>query len=865
MKSKLRPTRKVQLAFGSAILILLAVGTVSYRSLVVSEESDRWVRHTHEVIENLQDLLFSLKNVESSIRGFILTGKESYVDTLRASSARTAQEQITIRSLTLDNPTQQSQFPALERLASQKIQRAELLIVLRRTKGAEVAAEEIRSGPGQQIMAEFETIVRTMQSEELRLLELRVADSKRRVEETKTVLILGTFLGMLIAAGAGWTVRRDSAARDLAVKALREGEERFRDMANNISQLAWMADEKGSFFWYNQRWFDYTGTTLDEVSGSNWKKVHHPDHVQGVVDKISRCFQSGEIWEDTFPIRGRDGNYRWFLSRAVPTFDAEGKLLRWFGTNTDITDRLQAEAKLELLTERLSLATAVAKVGVWDFDLASTISSWDATMFDLYGFPPTTAMPYEKWAAAVHPEDLPAVEALLQKSIAEKTGGSAEFRIILGNGSLRNISVIERAVLDRHGNVSRLLGVNMDITERKNAEKVREQNRKDEIRFKDEFLSHVSHELRSPLTAIKQFTTILLGGLAGDLNKEQREYQQIVLKNIRQLQSMIDDLLEVTRMEEGKLSIEPESVSISAAVVDAFDTLRVSAQGKGLTLSSDLPADLPPVHADQTRLRQVLIILLDNAIKFTFGGGTIKVKVRLRPDDPRFLLVEVSDTGCGMGPEVTERIFERLYQVDEPTENSRKGLGLGLFICKELVIRQGGQIWVKSQPQQGTTFSLTLPVFSLNNLIAPLLKNDRWPTESVALIMAEVCFLDTWPSGASREEWSREVRSLVQRCLLPNLDVLLPKMSYGADGERFFVAAFADEKGASVLATRICEQFERLLSPKRTGQSLAVSYTMLKPFPPSDGGSMETIVTSMAASLEESIKSQILSEVAIHG
>lgn len=283
-----------------------------------------------------------------------------------------------------------------------------------------------------------------------------------------------------------------------------------------------------------------------------------------------------------------------------------------------------------------------------------------------------------------------------------------------------------------------------------------------------------------------------------------------------------------------------------------------------MTLASDLPADLPPAHADQTRVRQVLIILLDNAIKFTTGGGAIKVQARLQPDDPRFLLVEVSDTGCGMTPEVAARIFERLYQVDEPTENSRRGLGLGLFICKELVTRQRGHIWVDSQPQQGTTFSFTLPVFSLNHLIAPLLKNDRWPTESVALIMAEICFLNTWPLGESREDWSREVRSLVQRCLLPNLDVLLPKMSYGADGERFFVAAFADEKGASILANRICEQFENLLSAKRIGQSLAVSYTMLQPFPPSDGGSLENIVTSMAASLEESIKSQILTEVAIH-
>ncbi|MGD0571054.1 MAG: CHASE3 domain-containing protein [Candidatus Sulfotelmatobacter sp.] len=855
--------RKVEVAFGAAILTLLAVGAVSYRGMVVSEESDRWVRHTHEVIENLQDLLFALKNVESSIRGFVLTDKESYVETLRASSARTVQDQIIIRNLTVDNPTQQLQLPELASLASHKMQRAEMLIELRRTKGPQAAAEAIRTGPGQQIMDEVEAIVRQMQGEELRLLALRIADSNRRMEQTKAELILGTFLAVLIAAGAGWAVRRDSAARDLAEAALREGETRFSTMANSISQFAWMADEKGHIFWYNDRWFEYTGTILEEMAGWGWQKVHHPDHVQRVVDKISGCFQSGQVWEDTFPLRGRDGKYRWFLSRAVPIRDAKGKVLRWFGTNTDITDRKEAELKLALLSERLSLATAIAKVGVWEWEMAGKMSIWDATMFQIYGFAPEVPMPYERWAAAVLPEDLPGAEANLQKTIDEKSQGSAEFRIRLPDSSVRNISVIQSAVLDDRGRVIRLIGVNMDITERKRAEEALEQGAKDQIRFKDEFLSHVSHELRSPLTAIKQFTNILLGGLAGELNKEQREYQQIVLKNIRQLQSMIDDLLDVTRAEAGKLGVDPESVSASDAVTDSINTLRVSSEVKGVSLAAELSPGLPPVHADQTRLRQILIILLDNAIKFTPKGGAVKVLARLQGRDPEFVVLEVSDTGCGMSAEASARVFERLYQVEQPSQASRKGLGLGLFICKELVTRQGGEIWVKSDPLKGSTFSFTLPVFSLNNVIAPLLKDDRWPAESVALVMSEIYFAGDGSSNF-QQEWRREVRDLVQRCLLPNLDVLLPKMSYGAEGERFFVAAFADEKGASILAKRIREQFECLPHPKRTDLTLSVTYTMLKPFPLEGGSSLESMVTTMATNLEESIKSQILSEGVSH-
>jgi PAS domain S-box-containing protein len=293
----------------------------------------------------------------------------------------------------------------------------------------------------------------------------------------------------------------------------------------------------------------------------------------------------------------------------------------------------------ELLSERLSLATAIAKVGVWEWELASKMSIWDATMFEIYGFAPEVPLPYEKWSAAVLPEDLPGAQSNLQKTIEEKTPGSAEFRIILPDGRVRNISVIQKAILDDQGKVSRLIGVNMDITERKRAEDALAQSGKDQIRFKDEFLSHVSHELRSPLTAIKQFTTILLNGLAGELNKEQREYQQIVLKNIRQLQAMIDDLLDVTRAEAGKLGVNPESTSVADAVTDSLNTLRVNSEAKGVSLVSELPPDLPPVHADQTRLRQILIILLDNAIKFTPKGGAVRIRARLQEQDREFLVL----------------------------------------------------------------------------------------------------------------------------------------------------------------------------------------------------------------------------------
>jgi PAS domain S-box-containing protein len=461
------------------------------------------------------------------------------------------------------------------------------------------------------------------------------------------------------------------------------------------------------------------GWSSKEALGRNTFELLTTDFSEPAESIQAALLRDGQ-WEGEAIHHTRNGTRLIVAIRSALQRDAAGEPVRILSIKNDITERRQADSERRVLTDRLSLATAVAKVGVWEWDRTSNALTWDATMFDIYGLSPVVPMPYAKWSAAVVAEDLPAVEAALQRAIDEKGQGSAEYRIVLPDGSVRNIAAVERVVLDERQNVSRLIGVDMDITERKQAETALEHLRQEQLQFKDDFLSHVSHELRSPLTAIKQFTSILLGGLAGDLNDEQREYQGIVLKNVGQLQSMIDDLLEVTRLESGKLTVELESASVSDAVLDAFHTLQGTAVAKGITLSCDLPSDLPAAFADQTRLRQILIILLDNAIKFTPDGGAVRVRTRLLLRDPRFLRLDVSDTGCGISPEMSKKIFDRLFQESEHSKASRKGLGLGLYICKELITRHGGRIWVKRQHEKGSTFSFTLPVFHIDNAIAQL-------------------------------------------------------------------------------------------------------------------------------------------------
>lgn len=173
-----------------------------------------------------------------------------------------------------------------------------------------------------------------------------VAEGVELDEEFRTVRSDGSIRwavdkGKVIVGDDGKPSRLIGACVDITERRVRD--EQFHALAESIPQLAWMADAHGSIYWYNQRWYDYTGTTLDEMRGWGWTAVHHPDQVDRVVRRIQHSWNTGEPWEDTFPLRGRDGQYRWFLSRAQPIRDADGEIARWFGTNTDINELREAE------------------------------------------------------------------------------------------------------------------------------------------------------------------------------------------------------------------------------------------------------------------------------------------------------------------------------------------------------------------------------------------------------------------------------------------------------------------------------------------------------------------------------------------
>jgi signal transduction histidine kinase len=423
-----------------------------------------------------------------------------------------------------------------------------------------------------------------------------------------------------------------------------------------------------------------------------------------------------------------------------------------------------------------------------------------------------------------------AAESLLGRSFGFpiETGKTADLDILRDGGEIRTaeMNAVETTWEGEHSYLASL----RDVTEQKRISKELEQIRQQQLRLKDEFLSHVSHELRSPLTAIHQFVTILLDGLAGDLNSEQREYTEIALKNVYQLRAMISDLLEITRAETGKLTIEPQCVSIAKVVDETCSTLQKNAAVKGIVLTTDVPNNLPFADADPVRIKQILVNLIDNGIKFTPENGTIFVRARTFDQDPNFLCISVIDNGCGISPEDTEKIFDRLYQKEDRISGSRKGLGLGLYICRELVLRHGGKIWVESEIGEGSTFFFTFPVFSLAKLITPILTPQNLAKGSVALIAVEVSFRKKKVLTETDEDAFvlRKVATVLSRCVLPDMDVLMPRMAHGRSGNIFCMVACADQRGTEVLVRRIQSQLALCTDLKNPSLDYAVSSTLVE-------------------------------------
>jgi PAS domain S-box-containing protein len=531
----------------------------------------------------------------------------------------------------------------------------------------------------------------------------------------------------------------------------------FRFLADTMPQIVWTSTPDGNLDYYNERWFDYTGLTLEQSKGWGWETVLHPEDVQNCHERWTRAFKTGGDFDVKYRFkRARDGTFRWHIGRAFPRRDPDGKIVKWVGTCTDIDDQKRAEEELEKSEHRLRAMTDNLSEGLVIASTEGQLVYWNETSRMMFGFH-TIDEGLRKLPEFIDTFELSTLDGRLlevrewplSRVIAGETLHNFELRLRrLGTDRQFILSFSGAIVKAELGKSIAFLSFN-DITERKQAEeelrlseqglreahatleqRVRERTAELQLvqaqlvernallevetrraheanRMKSEFLANMSHELRTPLNGIIGFSSFLAGEKPGKLNDIQKEYLGDVLVSGRHLLRLINDLLDLAKIEAGKLELAPEPFSLRQAAAEVAGVLHPLMAEKHLDFQLQIELDDDVATLDPQKIKQVLYNLLSNAIKFTPERG--RVGLRICPRGSEEIELSVSDTGIGIRQEDFVRLFADFQQLDSGSSRQYQGTGLGLALTKRILELHKGTIRVQSEFGSGTTFTVILP------------------------------------------------------------------------------------------------------------------------------------------------------------
>ncbi len=504
--------------------------------------------------------------------------------------------------------------------------------------------------------------------------------------------------------------------RKRAEEAQRASEAQFRTLANAIPQLCWMANADGWVYWYNQRWYEYTGTTPEQMEGWGWRSVHDPEALPKVLERWKASIASGELFDMVFPLRGADGTFHPFLTRVMPVRDREGKVVQWFGTNTDITEQVTMVAALRQASEQRRLAMEAADLGSWDYRFQTGDVCWDDRCRRMFGAN-SERIPYVEAIAQIHPEDRVATEEGVKQAIANGGGYTQEFRVVWPDGSVHWIASHGRGYSEGengHYRVTRFTGVNMEITGRKQAEleirllnsqleqRVRQRTAELESANKEleAFSYSVSHDLRAPLRGIDGWSLALAEDYADQLDERAQQYLHRVRTETQRMGLLIDDMLQLSRIASSEMRQAPVDLTaighrVAAGLKEANAGRRVEfVIEPGLNTSGD------------ARLLEIALTnLLANAVKFTGRRQLARVEFSsiLRGGETVFY---VRDNGVGFDMAYAGALFGAFQRLHKASEFP--GTGIGLAIVQRVIHRHRGRVWAEAQRDHGATFYFTI-------------------------------------------------------------------------------------------------------------------------------------------------------------
>jgi PAS domain S-box-containing protein len=491
-------------------------------------------------------------------------------------------------------------------------------------------------------------------------------------------------------------IMRDITERKEAEEKLRESEERYRDLFENASDFIQSVSLDGHYIYVNKAWRQALGYTEKEIKNLTMWDIIHSDHLQHCQEIFQKVIAGEANYIETAFVT-KNGKVIYVEGNAN-TYSHKGEIIATRGIFRDITERKLAEEKLceneERYRDLFENASDLIQSCGRDNHFIYVNKAWREAL----GYKAEEITGLLVWDI-IHHDYIDKCKDTFRKVMSGESVHNVETifvakdgRLIQVEGNVNSVSKDGKAVATR--------AIFRDITVRKEAE---EKLRKIDL-MKSEFLSNVSHELRTPLQSISGFTKLIMNGQVPD-PATQQEFFQIIDRETMHLGNLINGLLDMSRLEAGRFQLFKKIFPIRETFTDSIKMFHSLASQKNITLSENIPLEIPEMEVDSERMREVVINLIGNAIKFSDPGGSVNIKVEKQPGG---LLFQVSDHGTGISDETMKHLFERFYRAEG--ETVRGGTGLGLYISKQIVDAHGGHIWAESKLGEGSTFSFTLPL-----------------------------------------------------------------------------------------------------------------------------------------------------------
>jgi len=482
----------------------------------------------------------------------------------------------------------------------------------------------------------------------------------------------------------------------------------FDQFFNLAVDLLCIADAQGRLVRVNPAWTNALGFTEEELQGTQFIELVHPDDVKPTLKALHSLVQGQYVLNFTNRYRTKTGGFRWLEWRATP-IPRSGVT---YAIARDITEQRAINEKLAASDQLLRDAALMANIGGWELHTSDMTPRWSAEVHRIHEVPLDTQPDLESALNFYAPEARPIIKGVIVRAQREGTPWDLELPFITAKGNHIWVRTMGRAE-HRNGACIKLSGVFQDITERRSAAeelKRAKAEAEEASQTKSQFLANMSHELRTPMNGIIGMSAL---ALQTPLSSEQWDYVQTVKTSAESLLKILNDILDFSQIEAGKLSLIAEPFDLRALIERIVALLSVRANEKTILTNIFIDSEIPAlIEADHLRIGQILINLVSNAIKFTAEGGIIGLRVSVCDKSERELRLrfEVADSGIGITEDQLQLIFKEFSQADTSTSRKYGGTGLGLAISRRLVELMNGKIWAESKLNTGTAFFFTVPV-----------------------------------------------------------------------------------------------------------------------------------------------------------